>query len=250
MNEFTYAWYDKLIDSICKNGYTITNYHDYVNVDKPCILRHDIDMDIEKAAEFAANEHRFLDRFDNGCKTSTYFILLTSDFYNIFTKKSLKSIDKILSFGNEIGLHFDETKYSYNNDINTFAKYAEEECYLLGRMLGIEIRTISMHRPSKFAIESNFTFTNMINSYSKEFFDSFKYLSDSRMNWRENPFEAINSNKWDKLHILTHPFWYSDISESTKNKLLSFINQAEIQRYWNISDNFRDLNELVNLEEL
>ena len=48
----------------------------------------------------------------------------------------------------------------------------------------------------------------MINSYGQTFFHDFKYLSDSRRRWREPVEEIIRSGTYDRLHILTHAFWY------------------------------------------
>ena len=246
--EFTYSWYEKLINYIYTNGYTITNYHEYKNVKKPCIMRHDIDMNLNKAADFAEREAEFWK--ENGLKGATYFLLLSSDFYNVFSKESLRQVDKILSFGNEIGLHFDELRYPLKDNSLLIQDYIEEELYLLERILGIKINTVSMHRPSKLTLESNYILKNAVNSYSNEFFQNFKYISDSRMNWRENAFEVISSNEYDKLHILTHPFWYDDLNNSTRAKLLEFIDKASIDRYRWISDNFRNLEEFVQLEEI
>jgi hypothetical protein len=79
--DFTYPWYENLISLLYSNHYTITDYHEYQNHRKPCILRHDVDMDINKAAEFTSYEAEFLKKGVN--KGSTYFVLLSSDFYNI-----------------------------------------------------------------------------------------------------------------------------------------------------------------------
>lgn len=245
--EFTYLWYEYLINQIYENGYNIANYHNYNIIDKPCILRHDIDMDLKKAADFAGVEAKA--RLGSNVK-ATYFILLSSDFYNPFSTESLRSIDKILSYGNDIGLHFDEQKYDLQSNSLTIQDYVEEELELLGRLLGLKIRVVSMHRPSKATLEGNYHFATAINSYSEEYFQCFKYLSDSRMNWRENAFEVIQSKKYDKLHILTHPFWYSKVEENTRSKLLGFINRACTDRYGWVTNNFRDIEEFINLEEV
>lgn len=102
-----------------------------------------------------------------------------------------------------------------------------------------------MHRPSRWILESGIEFENIINSYSKTFFSDFKYLSDSRMHWREDVMDIICEKKFDKLHILTHPFWYSDAAENMKYKVSSFINNANQERYEEMKDNIRDLDEIL-----
>lgn len=244
-SKFTYLYYIKLIQEICNSGYIITNYNNYRNICKPCILRHDVDYDIRKALEFA----HFEANIDKNVK-STYFFLTSSDFYNIFSKNTLYIIDRIMALGHEIGLHFDETKYPIKGDKQLFVECVEEELYLLGRSLGITIQVVSMHRPSTFTLENDFAFKNAVNSYAKEFFCNFKYLSDSRMHWKEDVISIIEKRQYDKLHILTHPFWYSEENETAREKILGFIHRANIERFNSIANNFRDLDEFVRLEDV
>ena len=64
-------------------------------------------------------------------------------------------------------------------------------------------------RHDKMMLENEVSFPSMINSYSSKFFKEFKYLSDSRMHWRENVEAVIKSHDYHRLHILTHAFWYA-----------------------------------------
>ena len=75
---FTFKYYTKLVDTMLLNGYSIANYDNYENFEKVCIFRHDVDYDIQKAKEFAIFESKICDNL-----SSTYFILLSSDFYNV-----------------------------------------------------------------------------------------------------------------------------------------------------------------------
>jgi hypothetical protein len=162
----------------------------------------------------------------------------------------LNAADKILSLGNEIGLHFDEMKYDIYQDKKLFIEYVEQELKLLSRALGTKIQVVSMHRPSKFTLNSNFKYSDTVNSYSEEFFHDFKYISDSRMNWREDAADIIQNNVADKLHILTHPFWYNINIENTRDKLLQFIRKSGKERYENLSCNLKDLEEFVTTDDL
>ncbi len=242
---FTYNYYNSLIEKIISNGYSIANYHNFNEVDRPCILRHDVDYDVNKALEFSIFESTISNNL-----YSTYFFLVSSDFYNVFSEKTLKAIDKIISLGHEIGLHFDETKYTINKDESLFNEFINEELHILGKALGTTINTVSMHRPSNFALKNEVRISNVINSYSYKFFKDFKYISDSRMHWREDAFSVIESHKFDRLHILTHPFWYSRNEEETKDKIFKFIHSANRERYKIFSENFRDLNEYLVWEDV
>ena len=96
------------------------------------------------------------------------------------------------------------------------------EVAILEKIVG-EINAISMHRPSKETLESNISIPGVANSYSKKFFSEFKYISDSRMVWREDPIEVITSGKYDRIQILTHPFWYFETERSMKKIIGDFI---------------------------
>ena len=231
---FTYSFYKDLIHQIKRNDYTITDYFD--NCDKKrCILRHDIDFSIEKSLTFAKLEHEL------GVK-STYFVLLKTNFYNPLSKESISMLKEIISLGHDIGLHFDEKSYDEND--NLVSKIVEE-AKILSNQLNYELKVVSMHRPSTKSIDADFQIPNMVNSYSKYFFKSFKYISDSRKNWKENPFEIVESGKYNHLHILTHAFWYHDEETTIKSDIVSFINKSQDERIVFLKDNLRDFDDIL-----
>lgn len=246
---FTYQSYADLIYTILANNYQITDYHSYENVKNPCILRHDIDMDLEKAAKFAEIERDILG--SNNRINATYFVLITSDFYNPFSKAGIDCLKRILDLGHEIGLHFDEKKYvgsKFNPTIVT--TQVKKEISLLSEIIDVPVRVVSMHRPSKQFLESNMDFGEVTNSYSTHFFEEFKYFSDSRMCWREKIEEVVCSKQEHALHVLTHPFWYSNTEKTLKQHLLDFIMQGNVMRYNIMQENFRDLKSVLSLEEI
>lgn len=239
---FTYKSFIELINLLKVMNYQFTNYKEYKKVNKPVIFRHDIDNSLEKALEIARIEH------DNKIK-STYFVLLSTDFYNIFSKKSNAILREIINLGHEIGLHFDEKRYEINSssDLEHYIKYEKD---ILQRALNIKINCVSMHRPSKWILDNNIEFDNIINSYSKTFLKEFKYLSDSRMYWREDVINIIKSNKYDKLCILTHPFWYEEYEDDIKGRVGAFIRNANKERYYHMKDNIRNIEEIISEGEL
>lgn len=204
---------------------------------KTVLLRHDVDYSLEKAIEIAKIEREMNMK-------STYFILVSSDFYNVFSKKSISFIQNIIELGHEIGLHFDEKKYVINN-INDIKKEIYNEIEILSQLINSEINTVSMHRPSQYLLNQNLDLGKVINSYSQAYFKEMKYISDSRMNWREDPFYNISSSDIKKLHILTHPFWYSDKPETMDYKLKLFINEAKNERFETLKNNITDLNKII-----
>lgn len=239
--EFTYYGYKTLLETIHSYGFEFTDYHSYNKVKRPCILRHDVDMDIKKAAEFAAFENSL------GFK-STYFILLSTDFYNLMSLGSQNCIKCILDAGHEIGLHYDEVKYS--NESNT-VENIKRESDILSQIIGKNVTTVSMHRPSKATLAADYKIPGLVNSYGKEFFQDFKYWSDSHMRWREDVYSLLQEEKYNKIHLLTHAFWYSNDKENNIKEILhNFIVKANIERYDSVNDNFTDLPELVKREDV
>ena len=122
----------------------------------------------------------------------------------------------------------------------------QKEAELLEKIIDEPVKTVSMHRPSKNTLDSNLEIPGLVNSYSKEFFKKFKYVSDSRMRWREDVQHIISSNEYERLHILTHPFWYKDSSLSIEKLLLEFINGANKKRFNIMNDNITDLESLID----
>jgi hypothetical protein len=233
--EFTYNSYLEFVLALVKNGYKISSYHDCDDNKKAVILRHDVDFDLEKAAFFSEKERKYN-------ITSTYFVLVTSNFYNVFSSEDNRYLLKIVENGSEIGLHFDEAVYQKDDNLVNHILYESE---LLSYACGKKISTVSMHRPSKRTLESNLIIPGMINSYSKKFFIEYKYLSDSHMRWRENIDLLLQSSKYPLLQILTHPFWYFDERIDIKTILEKFIESASAKRYSDLKKNFTDLEEII-----
>nr|WP_293993911.1 hypothetical protein [uncultured Fusobacterium sp.] len=240
--EFTYLAYEKLIRQLEDKGYKFCDYINYKEKNKVVILRHDVDTSLNKALEMT--------KLENSLGVSAYyFVLLSTDFYNINSEKSLKILKEIRQLGGKIGLHFDEKKYNLKLK-EDYIKYINYELDILSRILEEKIDIVSMHRPSKDFLEMDLEIPNVINSYQKKFFNDFKYVSDSRMNWRENIEEIIDSEKYSQLHILTHPFWYSKKIESMEEKLEQFLKLAIKERYESLEDNIRDFEQIISKEKL
>lgn len=238
--EFTYNGYERLIRSLKESDYVFVDYHKYVQYSRCVILRHDIDNSIEKALSLAELEARL------GVK-STYFVLMTSDFYNPSSKKSLEGLRKIQECGHEIGLHFDEMAYDELDDV---VGAIQKEAKLLSDILGSPITTVSMHRPSQKTLEANYEIPGMINSYGKIFFNDFKYLSDSRRRWRESVLDIIKSGQYNRLHILTHAIWYNDVEEDIHDTILRFVASANKERYYQEKENIKDIESILDVSEI
>lgn len=242
--KFTYDAYRKMILLLKEHGYAFCNYFNYGIYDRSIIMRHDVDNDLEKALKLSEIE------YEMGI-TSTYFVLTTSNFYNIFSKKNKEILKCICDKGHTIGLHFDETQYNKTEE-NWWGEAVNKEISLLEQCVGREVMSISMHRPSKETLKSNWDIRNgrVVNSYGKEFFEKHKYLSDSRRNWKEDVLDIIEKEQYDRLHILVHPFWYSEGEKSAREVLGSFCRGQVYRCYNELNRNTRDLDELLTEQDL
>jgi len=240
--KFTYESYYQLLKLLDEYHYHICDYADYANYEKAAILRHDVDTSIDKAVELAGIENTY------GVH-GTYFILLGTDFYNVNSRQSLEKIKVLQKLGGKIGLHFDETKYEIKSSEKMVECILKEKAELESSIES-PIHAVSMHRPSKWILEKDIVVPGMINSYSQQFFKTFKYVSDSRRHWREDIRAIICSEEYKYLHILTHAFWYNKEEKSARECILECIKMASKERYLSFFDNIRDLDEFVQEGDL
>jgi hypothetical protein len=205
-------------------------------------MRHDVDLSIEKALEMAILENKLN-------VSSTYFFLLTSDFYNISNISTKNTIRKIHQLGHNIGLHFDEKQYIINN-VSDFTRELEKEKQIFQSILELEIHMFSNHRPSNFVLNGLADdYLTLKNAYSKTFFREMKYLSDSRMNWREDVDELINSKKNSRYQICIHPFWYSAEKYSIIQVFEIFISKSKEKLLRSLDNNIKDFHTILKFEE-
>ena len=237
---FTYSDYRKLIVLLWDNGYTFANYHNFEKHKRCIIMRHDVDNSLSQAVRLAELEK------ECGVQ-STFFVLLRTDFYNAASASAQKILHRILELGHEIGLHFDEMAYDGGSGEDMIRRILWEK-EMLSALLGTEVTTVSMHRPSKTTLDANWQIPGMVNSYGEMFFHSFKYLSDSRRRWREPVENIICAGEYDRLHILTHPFWYHDEEKTITESVEAFIRSARHERYLQMAENITDIDSIIKEE--
>jgi hypothetical protein len=242
--QFTYEAYEQLISRLLDKGYRIKDYETWEAAEQTVILRHDVDYSLERAARFSKYEKEL---FGGG---ATYFVLLSTDFYNVHSKTSRQYMEEILKNGGRIGLHFDAVQYPIDSESDMIT-YVQQEAAVLSDILGVGVNAVSMHRGSQKILASDVKFPGLINSYGELFFKKMKYVSDSRRFWRENVEEIIDSGQYPRLHILTHPFWYMEKTEKTlKQTLQEAVLHASLEYYDHLNDNFRDLDAELGRKEI
>ena len=243
---FTYDSYCSLLSLIEQSGYEIADYNNWAEKERCVILRHDVDNDLSKALKMAQIEQ------SKGVE-STYFILVTSDFYNVFSRNNRRKILDIMKCGHQIGLHFDETAYSIQSVGGGYGAICDKIIYeakLLEMVTEKPVKVVSVHRIKGEMLKENLVIPGMVNAYGSQYFEEFKYVSDSRRQWREPVEEIVASGKYNRLQILTHAFWYEENEKNLHDTVSSFINAANQQRYEAYRDNFTDLDSVMGIKEI
>src|SRR5690242_1965630 len=89
----------ELVGAFRDAGYHFRSFGDF-EPERCVIFRHDVDFSPGDAARMAAIENEL-------GVSATYFLLLTSRFYNPLTRDTKAVIDEIVASGGRLGLHFD-----------------------------------------------------------------------------------------------------------------------------------------------
>lgn len=206
---------------IKNTDYTTKFFNEANRSGRELILRHDIDVDLEKAYGMALIEKKY------GIKT-TYFIFIRSPFYNIFDRFNSDFIRGISDLGHQIGLHFDETYYGIE-DVESIKRNVDNEVKILKDYFDANVFAVSFHRPSKFLMQSDIKLNNnLINTYARNFTEGFKYVSDSRRMWKEGCFcrffekASPDYYKHNRIQALVHPVWWTDKSLGTQETIERF----------------------------
>ena len=207
---FDCKFYRMLLDKFKEYGFSF-NYFDNFK-DKSCILRHDIDVRPKLALEMAKLEHKL-------GVNSTFFFMVRSPFYNLFSRANDNIVRQIIDMGHCIGLHYDEGYYSKNISLQ---ELVDSEILMLEKNFDTRINVVSFHQPSKKIIDNSIGI-KQINTYDKSYFRDIKYVSDSNMIFKDDIIDIITSGVYPKIQVLIHPIWWMACGNDTEEKFISAI---------------------------
>lgn len=207
---FDCKFYRMLLDKFKEYGFSF-NYFDNFK-DKSCILRHDIDVSPKLALEMAKLEHKL-------GVNSTFFFMVRSPFYNLFSRANDNIVRQIIDMGHCIGLHYDEGYYSKNISLQ---ELVDSEILMLEKNFDTRINVVSFHQPSKKIIDNSIGI-KQINTYDKSYFRDIKYVSDSNMIFKDDIIDIITSGEHSKIQLLIHPIWWMAYGNNTEEKFMSAI---------------------------
>jgi hypothetical protein len=228
-DDFTLDVYRKLI-KLAKSKYQFVPYSDQLPAKDFILWRHDVDFSLDNALALAKIEK------EEGV-TSTYFILLHSEFYNVLEKRSKCIVEEIIRNGHNIGLHFDSHFYDVD-DQGSIEQFLQHEKQFMEKVFNTRITAFSFHNTTPFTMQCrNWKYAGLINTYADFFQTNVKYCSDSNGYWQYDRLEDLLAGKsHDCLQILTHPEWWTAEVMSPKEKVMKCLEDRKIS-VWEFYEN-------------
>jgi peptidoglycan/xylan/chitin deacetylase (PgdA/CDA1 family) len=130
--DFTIKKYKELISALKDAGYEFVTYAEYcegLRADKLVVMRHDVDMSVERARRLAEVE------LEVGVKASYYF-------RDKFINENSDDIRYIESLGHEVGYHYEDLVMEKGDVERAYVRFMRNVCAL--REL-VDVKTITMH---------------------------------------------------------------------------------------------------------
>lgn len=184
------------------------------SVEKYFILRHDVDFSPAAALNMAKLE------VEIGVRAS-YFLLFTSDNYNLLSEQHRDLPRQLVDLGHEVGLHYDVAAYAKLGRAPLVDSLIAEAEFL-GNLTGIKVKSIAMHNPSIYGEDPFRNEPRFINAYADRFTKDISYLSDSCGAWRDSTILALQENIPSRFQLLIHPIFWSEDDADRWARLESF----------------------------
>lgn len=239
LSSFCLQGYTALIHEFLRKGYVVTDYADVDPAARHLVLRHDVDMDLERALTLAEREAAI-------GVSSNYYVLLRTEMYNVFSSRATDLLRQILALGHKVGLHFDASLYAPARDVLESA--AAQECGILEQLIGRKIETITFHRPAPMLQGLSGLFAGRLHGYDPRFFSEIGYCSDSEGRWRfGHPLnnEAVKSER--AIQLVTHPIWWcASEDEQVIPKLQRFLRDRSEALKWQVGLNCKPFKAYLN----
>jgi hypothetical protein len=179
------------------------------------LWRHDVDYSMHRALRMAEIEAEM------GVH-STYFVYLHSPFYNLLSALVTPKARRIIELGHDLGLHFDPSYYSPSLERVDIERRLVQERDLLADALGRPPLVVSFHQFGDLSSRppEGDMVAGMINAYGRTIWSTYGYCSDSNGVWRHRRlFDVLERAEEDRLHILTHPEWWTPSAMSPRERI-------------------------------
>ena len=192
---FSLDQYKKIVFRLIENGLTPTTDWKGIASKNTLLIRHDIDFSVDFAHRLALFESELGVR-------STFFVMLTSNMYNLISSKNQMLVKNMINLGHKVSIHFDPTAHE---NLDAF----EYEKELFENIFDVEVDIVSVHRPGSFLNNNNVSLCGIPQTYSDAYFRNMKYLSDSGgRDVLPLISEYLADDRSQGLQLLIHPVWW------------------------------------------
>ncbi len=218
---FTHDAYRTLITTLGERNYVFSTFsqaEELLQYRRPFVLlRHDIDFDLECALKMAEIEASVSIQ-------STYFFMIRTEHYNVFSEAGTDLINRILALGHHLGLHFDCAAYPQNVTRQDLAKACQTEAMLLQNWFDRDVEIVSYHRPNAQVMTGDPKLSAPLpHTYMKMYTKEIQYCSDSQGVWRfGDPLSGEAYRQREPMHLLVHPIWWHDKAQTPLETLQQF----------------------------
>lgn len=204
---FTEDGFRAILATLCDRGYVFADYHN--RPDKPHVIwRHDVDFSLQRALWCARAEAE-------AGAIGTYFINPRCAFYNILEPESLRCIAEIADLGHAIGLHFDAGALGIKEwSLPQLETALSREADMFHALCGRRPNSVSWHNPdlSNLLDFDGEHIAGLANAYARSLREDYTYCSDSNGYWRFTPMPDVITEGHARMHLLTHPAWWTPTS--------------------------------------
>lgn len=213
MHDFTEAAYEALLHAALKR-FRIAPVTDSEPEDGIALWRHDVDFSLQRARAIAKIEARLGVR-------SSFYVLLSSNFYNIIEFENREILHEIAALGHDIGIHFDASIQSGDN-LEDFEALLKREADIVSWLVGREVCSFSVHNPTvtgkvKFESEQH---AGLLNASAPALYERYTYCSDSNGLWRfRSLHDVVSDASVKRLYALTHPEWWTPGAMMPRDKV-------------------------------
>jgi hypothetical protein len=194
---------------------------------RSCLLRHDVDsellgcggmLDIEKSLGV----------------TATYFLMVRSTAYNLFSVEATAMVARMLRDGHRIGLHFMGERCE-GKSIAFIVEEVLRETRWLEQEFSIKADAVSFHQPTQAILDAQIAIPGLANTYNVSQMAPYFYVSDTNMTWRhEHPWDIFSRGLHERLQLLIHPMWWTPVPLETLDKWRNVLrnNQQAVIDHW------------------
>lgn len=177
------------------------------------LWRHDIDFSPQRALALARIER-------DQEVTATYFVQISSRYYSPFEPETAAVLREIVSYGHDIGLHFDAEVVAHHRTPD-YSRRLKFEASILAEVVETRVDSFSLHNPTTIpGLQFAQTEAGLINASHPCFQQDFVYCSDSNGTWRHRSLsEVVADPTVRRLYALTHPEWWQDSFMSPRDRI-------------------------------